>query len=177
MTFCSAQELPSRLELADQDDDKRPFFMEPPMSRTNLSPSADQINDDVLFERAASDLVQTVLAETFLIDDLHADDNDDDDDDEKNRGVRELSDDENALRELDENDMNDTDEFIVFATKADTPDEEQALTAPRCSLNRLYTFSRTTGNNVGFHCSKPSHGEQVRASRRARERWRHCIQF
>ncbi|CAF4905448.1 unnamed protein product, partial [Rotaria sp. Silwood1] len=79
----------------------------------------------------------------------------DDDDDDTNTGVRELSDDEEGLRELDENDMNGTDEFIVFATKTDASDHDDdnenendnnnqtSSIVPRGSLNRLYTFSRT----------------------------------
>ncbi|CAF5151765.1 unnamed protein product, partial [Rotaria socialis] len=51
-------------------------------------------------------------------------DDDDDDDDDVNMGVRELSDDETALRELDENDMSGTDEFILFATKPETSDHD-----------------------------------------------------
>ena len=80
-----------------------------------------------LLERAANDLVESVLADILLLKTL-----DDDDDDDKNSGVRELSEDESGLRELDENDMNDTDEFIVFPTNSQT-----------YNLNRLYTFSKT----------------------------------
>jgi hypothetical protein len=83
-------------------------------------------------------------------------------DDDINTGVRELSDDENGLRELDENDMSGTDEFIVFATKAEISDDGNddennntnntdqlsPTTINRGSLNRLYTFSRTNDDNT-----------------------------
>ena len=84
------------------------------------------------------------------------------DEDDKNSGVRELSDDENGLRELDENDMNDTDEFIVFATNAELSDDDQPSDTPRCSLNRLYTFSRTNNNNTNsIDSSKQTTSNQV----------------
>ncbi len=44
--------------------------------------------------------------------------------------------------------MNDTDEFIVFGTKADTSDDEQTSDIPRCNLNRLYTFSKINDNGI-----------------------------
>lgn len=85
----------------------------------------------------------------------------DPDDEDTNTGVRELSDDENGLRELDENDMSGTDEFILFATKAETSDDEDNENNPnndntnqispiinRGSLNRLYTFSRTNDDGT-----------------------------
>ena len=66
-----------------------------------------------------------------------------DDDDDTNSGVRELSEDENGLREMDENDMNNTDEFIVFANQTDFSDDcHTDSSAPRQGLNRLYTFSK-----------------------------------
>ncbi|CAF1543090.1 unnamed protein product, partial [Rotaria sordida] len=96
--------------------------------------------------RVANDLVETVLTDILHLQNL-------DHDDDKNSGVRELSEDENGLRELDENDMNDTDEFIVFATKPGiSNDDEQISNIPRYSLNKLYTFSKTHHNSI--HNSK-----------------------
>lgn len=57
--------------------------------------------------------------------------------DEKNVGVRELSDDDHVLRELDENEINETDEFFVFAAEID---DRNSLT----TNNRLYTFRKFT---------------------------------
>ncbi|CAF1498377.1 unnamed protein product, partial [Rotaria sordida] len=68
--------------------------------------------------RVANDLVEAVLTEI-----LHLQNHDHDDD--KNSAVRELSEDENGIRELDENDMNDTNEFIVFATKPGISDDDE----------------------------------------------------
>jgi len=93
------------------------------------------MNQNDLLERAANELVQSVLADILLLKSL-------DDEDDQNTGVRELSEDETGLRELDENDMNDTDEFIVFATK--TEDDHH----PSYHLNRLYTFSKNNSNQV-----------------------------
>jgi hypothetical protein len=72
------------------------------------------------------------------------------DDDEINSGVRELSDDENGLRELDANDMNDTDEFIVFASNIDPIEDNQEYTSstPRANINRLYAFARHTDHGI-----------------------------
>ncbi len=109
-------------EITDEDDDK-------------------QIDRNKLLERAANDLVESVLADILLLKDF-------DDNDDKNSGVRELSDDENGLRELDENDMNNTDEFIVFATNAKTSDDDQTSNIPRYNLNKLYTFSKTNENDL-----------------------------
>ena len=108
--------------------------------------SSTKLVDDhnELLERTANDLVESVLAEILLLKNL----DDYIDDGDKNSGVRELSEDENGLRELDENDMNDTDEFIVFGTKADTSDDEQTSDIPRCNLNRLYTFSKINDNGI-----------------------------
>ena len=64
-------------------------------------------------------------------------------DDDTNSGVRELSEDETGLREMDENDMNNTDEFIVFANQMDSSDDcHTDSSAPRQGLNRLYTFAK-----------------------------------
>ncbi|UJR15050.1 hypothetical protein I4U23_002022 [Adineta vaga] len=148
MPMAEIQEAFSHLEskdLNDKAEDKRSLFIDKTRPKTDLSLSNDQINYNVLLERTANNLVQAVLSDIYLLENH----DDDDDDDEKNRGVRELSDDENGLRELDENDMNDTDEFIVFATNADISDEDQLSHTPRCSLNRLYTFSRPHNYNHG----------------------------
>ncbi|CAF1208827.1 unnamed protein product [Rotaria sp. Silwood1] len=110
---------------------------------------------NTLLEHIASNLVDSILNDALLSEKLNHDNNNDDDDDDTNTGVRELSDDEEGLRELDENDMNGTDEFIVFATKTDASDHDDdnendndnnnqtSSIVPRGSLNRLYTFSRT----------------------------------
>jgi hypothetical protein len=95
-----------------------------------------------LLQCAANDLVESVLSNILLLKNL------DDDNDDKNSGVRELSEDENGLRELDENDMNDTDEFIVFATNAKTSDDDQTSNIPRYNLNKLYRFSKTNENDL-----------------------------
>ena len=130
---------------------------------------------NALLERLATDLVESILSEILLSNDL--DGGDDDNDDNTNAGVRELSDDENGLRELDENDMSGTDEFIVFATKAegsdnddadddggndtgvDATNDKQISMLPRGSLNRLYTFSRT--NDDGSSSSRKTSYDQV----------------
>jgi len=57
------------------------------------------INHNKLLERAANDLVGLVLADILFLKNL----------DDKNSDVRELSENGNGLRELDANDMNDTD--------------------------------------------------------------------
>jgi hypothetical protein len=128
--LCSIKEPFSKIELeeiTDEDDDKQLL----------------SINNDKLLERAANDLVESVLADILLLKNL------DNDDDDKNSGVRELSEDENGLRELDENDMNDTDEFIVFGINSDTlSNDDQTSNIPRYNLNRLYTFSKTNDHNI-----------------------------
>lgn len=45
--------------------------------------------------------------------------------------------------------MNNTDEFIVFATNPDVSNDDQTSDSPRYSLNRLYTFSKTNEHQVG----------------------------
>ena len=89
------------------------------------------LDEDFSLERAANELVQSILADILLLKTL-------DDSDDQNSGVRELSDDETGLRELDENDMNDTDEFIVFATPNQSSDNCQY------HANKIYTFSKST---------------------------------
>jgi hypothetical protein len=96
----------------------------------------EKIDHNHLLERVANDLVESVLADILLLKTL-----DDDDEDDQNIGVRELSDDEDGLRELDENDMNDTDEFIVIGTQGEPSD------IPPYNLNRLYTFSKINDEN------------------------------
>ncbi len=123
--FSNVKEYFSRIKL-EEDDDKQSL----------------QIDNNEVLERAANDLVESVLADILLLKNLH------NDDDDQNSGVRELSEDENGLRELDENDMNDTDEFIVFGTKAETSDDDQISDIPRYNLNRLYTFSKINENPV-----------------------------
>jgi hypothetical protein len=84
------------------------------------------------------------------------DDGDDDYEDDTNSGVRELSNDEDGLRELDENDLSDTDEFIVFAPQAEpTSDRPESSNVPRSSLNRLYTFAKTTDHHAETGKSLP----------------------
>jgi len=145
-------------EIADEEEnDKR--------SSTNnihIPSIVEEYNDDddtnTSLELVASNLVDSILNDVLLLKNF------DHNDDDTNTGVRELSDDENGLRELDENDMSGTDEFIVFATKAEAPDDDdddndhenntntnnqQSPTiVNRGSLNRLYTFSRTNDDNT-----------------------------
>ena len=92
------------------------------------------MDDEFSLERAANDLVQSILADILLLKSLE-------DAEDQNSGVRELSDDETGLRELDENDMNDTDEFIVFATQPETSDNRQY------HPNKIYTFSKSSPSN------------------------------
>lgn len=112
-------------------------------------------------ERIANNLVDSILNDVLLSKNFEHDD-------ETNMGVRELSDDENGLRELDENDMSGTDEFILFATNAEASDDDDddddntnhekeqinendnqiSPTMNRGSLNRLYTFSRTNDDGT-----------------------------
>ena len=96
----------------------------------------EEIDHNDLLERVANDLVESVLADILLLENL-----DDVDEEDQNTGVRELSEDESGLRELDENDMNDTDEFIVIGTQAEPSD------IPPYNLNRLYTFSKMNDDN------------------------------
>ncbi|CAF2665213.1 unnamed protein product [Rotaria sp. Silwood2] len=155
MPLAITKEPSSRIELevvTDEEHDNRSLSMNnnnPIPSRTNLSLSIEKSDDNELLERVANDLVESVLNNILLLQNLEHDD-------DKNSGVRELSEDENGLRELDENDMNDTDEFIVFATKAELSDDEQASNIPRCSLNKLYTFSKTHHNGIDNSKQKTS---------------------
>jgi hypothetical protein len=102
----------------------------------------------MLLEHIANNLVDSILNDVLHMKNLEHDD-------EKDTGVRELSDDENELRELDENDMNGTDEFIVFSTNAEAFDNDKddhnnptSTGINRGSLNRLYTFSRTNDDGT-----------------------------
>lgn len=156
--FYSTKEPSTRIELdevTDEQHDNRSLSMKSNKlipSITNLPSSIEKSDDNDLLERVANDLVESVLADVLLI--AHHDDEDD-----KNSGVRELSEDESGLRELDENDMNDTDEFIVFGTKAEIADDDQISNIPRNSLNKLYTFSRT--NHNGIDHMKSTNSNQV----------------
>ena len=130
--------------------------------------TAKETDDDkthTLLERVASNLTDSIINYAVLFKSL-------DHDYDKNTDVRELSDDENALRELDENDISGTDEFIVFATKPETSDDndnnnnnsQTSSTIPRDSLNRLYTFSRTNdGDRIN---SRKVPSNQVRKTKK-----------
>ncbi|CAF2189020.1 unnamed protein product [Rotaria magnacalcarata] len=159
----------------DEDNDKRAPTnkIQTTSSKKMIDTNDNEINR--LLERIATNLVDSILNDALNLkkhdrDDVALDNNnnddDNDDDDDVNTGVRELSDDETALRELDENDMSGTDEFILFATKAEPSDhdaddddhENNLQTSPsitRGSLNRLYTFSRTNDDTL-IHSSKHS---------------------
>lgn len=143
-------------EITDDDDDDEANDKRSPTNNIHIPSIVEQTNNEqtnVLLERIATDLVDSILAEIRLAQDLP---------DDTNTGVRELSDDENGLRELDENDMNGTDEFIVFATKPEEFDENEEIAdvndenneyepisaVARGSLNRLYTFSRTNDDTA-----------------------------
>ncbi|CAF3650086.1 unnamed protein product [Rotaria sp. Silwood1] len=147
MPLAITKEPSSGIELevvTNEEHDNRSLPMKnndliPPI--TNLSLSIEKSDDNELFERVANNLVESVLTDVLH---LHSLEHDDD----KNSGVRELSEDENGLRELDENDMNDMDEFIVFGTNAEISDDEYSSNIPRYSLNKLYTFSRTHHNGI-----------------------------
>jgi hypothetical protein len=117
----------------------------------------DDIDNDqarrVLLEQYARDLVNAILVDAVNLSTLSV---------EMNMGVRELSDDENGLRELDENEMNETDEFIVFADASNriesdmTDHVQQPSNVPRGSLNRLYTFSRIADDSTTQHLRSAS---------------------
>jgi len=134
----------------EEENDKR--------SSTNnmhIPSTVGEHNDDetnMSLERLAGNLVDTVLNDILHLKNL-------DHEDDTNMGVRELSDDENGLRELDENDMSGTDEFIVFATKPETSDDDDnddenknnnqiSPTINRNNFNRLYTFSKTNDDGI-----------------------------
>jgi hypothetical protein len=135
-------------EITDEEEnDKR-------LSTNNTHiPSTVEEDTNTSLERLASNLVDSILNDVLLLKNL-------DHDDDTSTGVRELSDDENGLRELDENDMSGTDEFIVFATKAETSDDDDdhnennkndnhpISPTTKASLNRLYTFSRTNDDGT-----------------------------
>ncbi len=147
----------------EEENDKR-------STTSNITiPSTVKENDDktnTSLERLANHLVDSILTDVLLSNNFKHD--------ETNMGVRELSDDENALRELDENDMSGTDEFILFATNAEVSDEENceqestnqndnnqiSPTINRGSTNRLYTFSRTNDDGT-INNSKKLSSNQV----------------
>lgn len=135
-------------EITDEDEtDKRSST-----SNIQILSTVEQFdanNTEISLERFATHLVDSILAEALHSETarLH--------EDEQNHGVRELSDDENALRELDENDMSGTDEFILFATKSEDESENlhddpglSPTTNNRGNLNRLYTFTRTNDDGT-----------------------------
>ncbi|CAF4680908.1 unnamed protein product [Rotaria socialis] len=158
----------------DEDNDKRSSInrIQKISSKKMIDTNDNETNR--LLERIATNLVESILNDALNLkkhdrEDVVLDDDDDDDDDDVNMGVRELSDDETALRELDENDMSGTDEFILFATKPETSDHDvdddddddhennpqTSSSITRGSLNRLYTFSRTNDDTL-THSSKHS---------------------
>ena len=147
-------------EITDEDnDEEKRLVSKDDNSRSISLSSLDDRTNSISLEQLASDLVDSILADVLAMECLQ---------DEMNTGVRELSEDETALRELDENDINETDEFIVFATQANPIDEDEEEqeqnenyvknsslstttatpnTTVRGSLNRLYTFTRNTDEN------------------------------
>ncbi|CAF4952220.1 unnamed protein product, partial [Rotaria magnacalcarata] len=151
MPLAITKELSSCVELevvADEEHGNRSLSMNnntliPSIANIPLSIEKNDEND--LLERIANDLVESILSDIFISKIFY-------DEDDTNSGVRELSEDESGLRELDENDMNDTDEFIVFPTQLSLEDDDPTSDIPRCSLNKLYTFSKT--NHIGSDNSK-----------------------
>ncbi|CAF1520317.1 unnamed protein product [Adineta ricciae] len=142
-----------RVELEDvtdeEENDKRP--------PTNNIHTVEEIDDDkknMLLERLAIDLVDSILNDVLHFKEFQQEPDIDAD-------IRELSDDENALRELDENDVNGPDEFIVFSTKAEALDDSSdqpnqiSTSIPRGSLNRLYTFSRSSDDGTAHSKQSP----------------------
>lgn len=130
-------------EITDEDEnDKRSST-----SNIQILSTVEQFDEKskTSLERFANRFVDSILNDI-----IHSENLPHHDDEEKNHGVRELSDDENALRELDENEMSGTDEFILFATNPED-DESKNLydddpispTTNRGNLNRLYTFTRS----------------------------------
>lgn len=164
----------------DNDEEKRLVFKDDNSRSISLSSFDDRTNS-ISLEQLASDLVDSILADVLAMEFIQ---------DETNTGVRELSEDETALRELDENDIHETDEFIVFATQANPIDEDEeeqleqnenyvknsssstttttaasasgSTTAGRGSLNRLYTFTRNTDENLS---QRKTSSNQVKRSK------------
>lgn len=160
--FYSTKEPSSRIELeavADEEQNNRSLSMKTNKFIPSTIENPDHHhndNDDDLLERIANNLVESVLSDVFITKNLK-----DDADDDKNSGVRELSEDENGLRELDEDDMNDTDEFIVFPTQLEllNDDDDETSSIRRCSLNKIYTFSKLHSNSSDT--SKQASSNQV----------------
>lgn len=135
----------------DEENDKRPSTNNAQKTSTKEVIDTNEAETNRLLENIATNLVDSILNEALNFEKI-------DHDDDINTGVRELSDDENALRELDENDMSGTDEFILFAGNAETSDHDAddyhdntnqaSPTITRGSLNRLYTFSRTNDDTT-----------------------------
>ena len=170
----------------DNDEEKRLVSKDENSRSISLSSLDDQTNS-ISLKQLASDLVDSILTDVLAMECLQ---------DETNTGVRELSEDETALRELDENDIHETDEFIVFATQANPVDEddqeqEQDENYPknspasaatttttvtvRGSLNRLYTFTRNTEEN-SLQRKTPSN--QVKQNKREeRLKRKHFLQY
>ncbi|CAF3665252.1 unnamed protein product [Rotaria socialis] len=151
MPLAITKELSSCIELevaADEEHGNRSLSMSNNKlipSITNIPLSIEKNDENDLLERIANDLVESVLSDIFISKIFY-------DEDDSNSGVRELSEDESGLRELDEDDMNDTDEFIVFPTQLSLEDDDPTSNVPKCSLNKLYTFSKT--NHIGSDNSK-----------------------
>ena len=157
-------------EITDEDEtDKRSST-----SNIQILSTVEQFDETngktTSLERFANHLVDSILTDVLHLEKSHLHE------DEPNLGVRELSDDENALRELDENDMSGTDEFIVFATQPENEmenlhhDDDDQLLSPttnnRGNLNRLYTFSRTTDDGTTMNKSPSNQVRRRRAEMR-----------
>ena len=172
-------------EITDDDDDDEANDKRSTTNNIHIPSIVEQTNSEetnVLLDRLATDLVDSILVEILLSQNPP---------DDTNTGVRELSDDENGLRELDENDMNGTDEFIVFATKGEEFDEESEIadaddenkesesmsTVARGSLNRLYTFSRTNDDTALNPRKTPSDQVGHRRARRYSHRSFNSLQL
>ena len=153
-------------EITDEDEnDKRSST-----SNIQILSTVEQFDEKskTSLERFANRFVDSILNDV-----IHPETLPHHDEEEKNHGVRELSDDENALRELDENEMSGTDEFILFATNPED-DESKNLydddpispTANRGNLNRLYTFTRSNEDGTTNPPKKLSSNQVCRRSTR-----------
>ena len=133
-----------RVELEEITDDEDPEKCSS-IKKISQSSVVEKIEDkpnDGLLEQLAKDLVDSILVDVLRTVNGPED---------VNVGVRELSDDENELRELDENDINGTDEFILFPTQTNEDDDKNDRQSPsqvRGSLNRLYTFARISDDST-----------------------------
>lgn len=162
-------------EITDEDEnDKRS-----PTSNIQILSTVEPFDEksETSLERFANRFVDSILNDVIHSEKFHPDDQ------EKNHGVRELSDDENALRELDENEMSGTDEFILFATNPDDDDDDEnknlyddypiSPTMNRGNLNRLYTFTRSNEDGTTYQ-TKKSPSNQVR---RRSTNFSNCVIF